>query len=51
MNFGFYNISMVTTQWQENNDKETSSSQGGNYLEQLAYLVQNIIEQGMRRHS
>ena len=35
-------------QGQENNDKETTSSQGGNSVEQLAVLVQNIIEQGMR---
>ena len=34
---------MVTTQGQENNDKEASSSQGGNYVEQLAMLVHNII--------
>ena len=40
---------MVTTQGQENNDKETSSSHGGNSVEQLDALVQNIIEQGMRR--
>ena len=40
---------MVTTQGQENNDKEASSSQGGNFVEQLATLVQNIIEQAMRR--
>ena len=37
---------MVT---QENNDKEASSLQGGNSMEQLATLVQNIIEQGMRK--
>ena len=40
---------MVTTQGQENNDKEASSSQGGNSVEQLAALVQNIIEQSMRK--
>ena len=40
---------METTQGQENNDKETSSSHGGNSVEQLVALVQNIIEQGMRQ--
>ena len=40
---------MVTTQGQENNDKEAQSSHGGNFVEQLASLIQNIIEQGMRR--
>ena len=40
---------MVTTQRQENNDKEALSSQEGNFVKQLATLVQNIIEQGMRR--
>ena len=37
------------TKRQENNDKEASSSQRENSMEHLAYLVQNIIEQGMRR--
>ena len=40
---------MVTTQGQENNNKEASSSQGRNSMEQLAKLVHNIIEQGMKR--
>ena len=40
---------MVTTQGQENNDKEASSSQGGNSMESLATLAPNIIEQGMRQ--
>ena len=42
---------MVTAQGQENHDKEASSSQGGNFVEQLVALVQNIIKQSMRRHN
>ena len=34
--FWILDISMVTTQGQENNDKEASSSQRGNSVEQLA---------------
>ena len=40
---------MVTIQEQENTDKEALSSQEANHVEQLASLVQNILEQGIRR--
>ncbi|PON33249.1 hypothetical protein PanWU01x14_354430, partial [Parasponia andersonii] len=37
-------ITIVTTQGQDNIDRATSSSQSGNQDEQLACLIQNISE-------
>ena len=48
MNFGFLDISMVTTRGQENTDRGALASPEGNSSEQLASSVQNILKQGMR---
>ena len=40
---------MVTTRGQDNIKTDASSSQDGNQVEQLASLIQNILEQRMRQ--
>ncbi|PON50125.1 hypothetical protein PanWU01x14_225670 [Parasponia andersonii] len=51
MESGCQDISMVTTRGQDNFEKGLSSSQGGNQVEQLASLIQNILEQRMRQEN
>ncbi|PON35762.1 hypothetical protein PanWU01x14_333640 [Parasponia andersonii] len=51
MESGCQDISMVTTRGQDNFERGASSSQGGNQVEQLASLIQNILEQRMRQEN
>ena len=51
MDTGCQDISMVTTRGQDNIDRDASSSQSVNPVEQLASLIQNILEQRMRQEN
>ncbi|PON33468.1 hypothetical protein PanWU01x14_352450 [Parasponia andersonii] len=51
MESGCQDINMVTTRGQDNFERGASSSQGGNQVEQLASLIQNILEQRMRQEN
>ncbi|PON34407.1 hypothetical protein PanWU01x14_344690 [Parasponia andersonii] len=51
MDSGCQDITIVTTRCQDNIDRGASSSQSGNQVEQLACLIQNILEQCMRQEN
>ena len=51
MDTGCQDISMVTTRGQDNIDRGASSSQSVNPVEQLASLIQNILEQRTRQEN